>query len=91
MFFQGSRYQSVETAETEDNSGRTVRYKRIRFISDRETHSLHTVRQGERLDQIAFDQYQAPEDFWRICDANQALWPPELVSEPGREIFISSS
>lgn len=91
MFFEGSRYRSVDTAETEDASGRTVRYKRIRLIPDRDAPSLHTVREGERLDQIAFQEYQAPEEFWRICDANQALWPPELVREPGRELSIPSS
>jgi nucleoid-associated protein YgaU len=91
MFFKGSRYRSVETARTEDDDGRAVQYKRIRFIPDREIQSVHTVREGERLDQISFEQYQVPEEFWRICDANDALWPPELVRDPGRELSIPSS
>lgn len=91
MFFDGSRYESVDTHETKDRHGRTVRYKRIRFISERETRSVHTVQDGERLDHIAFEHYQDPERFWRICDANRALWPPNLVREPGRDLSIPAS
>ena len=46
------------------------------------------MNQGERLDHIAQRVYQDPEIFWRICDANLALWPPDLVAEPGRIIKV---
>ena len=29
-----------------------------------------------------------PERFWRICDANQAMWPDELTAEAGRMLLI---
>jgi hypothetical protein len=29
--------------------------------------------------------------FWRICDANGAMWSPDLTSEPGRTIVIPPS
>ena len=88
MFFSGSRYESVDTDTTTDEKGRTVRYKRIRFISAPDAQRTHEVSEEERLDHIAFEHYQDAERFWRICDANRALWPPDLVSDPGRTILI---
>jgi hypothetical protein len=29
-----------------------------------------------------------PEQFWRVCDANEAVEPDELI-EPGRRLMIS--
>jgi len=91
MFFRGSRYQNVGEAQLTDGRGRTVRYKKARFIAESRADFLHTVRQNERLDQIAHERYGDPERFWRICDLNRALWPDELVAEPGRQILIPPS
>lgn len=87
MFFKGSRYADVEEHEI-TVGGRTVRYKRIRFIPPTGATVLHTVNQGERLDHIAFACYQNAERFWRICDANKATWPDDLIDEPGRTLLI---
>ena len=35
----------------------------------------------ERLDHIAWQHYRDAERFWRICDANRALWPDDLLEE----------
>ncbi|HZT57821.1 MAG TPA: LysM domain-containing protein, partial [Pyrinomonadaceae bacterium] len=48
----------------------------------------HTVTQGERLDQIAAQYLGDPEQFWRICDANGALRPEELL-ETGRRVRLT--
>lgn len=90
MFFEGSRYRAVETRKIQDDRGRTVRYKAIRFIppEDIEPRRTHRVQDGERLDHLAHRYYDAPDRFWRICDANEALWPPALVEEPGRELEV---
>lgn len=88
MFFKGSRYETVPTATLESASGRTVRYKRVRFIPPTSAPFGVVVNQGDRLDQIAQRMYQDPELFWRICDANRALWPDDLVAEPGRIIRV---
>jgi hypothetical protein len=29
-----------------------------------------------------------PEQFWRICDANNAMYPPDLVAEPGQRLRV---
>ena len=36
---------------------------------------------GERLDLIAWQHFRDPLRFWRICDANLALWPDDLLNE----------
>jgi hypothetical protein len=88
MFFQGSRYENVPEDLYEGPSGRTIRYKRIRFIPHTTANLAHVLRQGERLDHLAFLAFREPDRFWRICDANLAMWPPDLVSRPHVRILI---
>ncbi len=91
MFFKGSRYEKVPEATTTDAQGRTVRYKRIRMLGEPKPLTTHVVQQWERLDHIAYRYYRDPERFWRICDANRAMWPDDLVAEPGSSILIPPS
>ena len=51
----------------------------------------HRVQGGERPDHIAHRYFRDSQRFWRLCDANETLWPDELVSEPGRKIRIPST
>ena len=81
MFFKGSRYEKVPTREIRDASGRLVRYKTTRFIREASTMNGHRVVADERLDHIAWQHYRDSERFWRICDANHGLWPPDLLEE----------
>jgi len=91
MFFKGSRYANVETAATSDRSGHVHLYKKVRFIRDAPAQLAHIVRTEERLDHIAHRYFRDPERFWRICDANRAMWPDELTATPGRTILIPTS
>jgi nucleoid-associated protein YgaU len=88
MFFKGSRYAGVGDLEGVTPDGRTVRYKKVRLVPQVHSHMEHVVAEGERLDQIAHRYYRDPERFWRICDANRALWPDELTAAAGRAILI---
>jgi hypothetical protein len=91
MFFKGSRYEKTPTADLTDANGNVVRYKLTRFIPPTDAEAGHLVDDMERLDHIAYRYYSDPERFWRICDANEALWPPELVAVPNRIIRIPPS
>jgi hypothetical protein len=91
MFFKGSRYEKVATATYTDPSGRQIQYKLVRLIPPTPAEMGHQVAPLERLDQIAYRYYRDPERFWRICDANVALWPPDLVAESGRIISVPPS
>lgn len=88
MFFKGSRYENVATDNITDAGGRVVKFKKVRFIPDTPARAAVVVNQGERLDHIAQRVYQDPEVFWRICDANLALWPRDLVADPGRILKV---
>jgi hypothetical protein len=81
MFFKGSRYEKVADAIITDPAGREVRYKTTRFIADPVAVIGHRVMSNERLDHIAWQHFRDAERFWRICDANRALWPDDLLEE----------
>jgi len=84
LFPPSSRYAGVPVATIERADGTTVAYVRRRLIAPPESYAPlaeHTVTQGERLDIIAARYLGDPELFWRICDANAAIWPQELEIE----------
>jgi hypothetical protein len=96
MFDANSRYAKVEeaTIAVADGGGepRTVRYKRRRFIPQGEGAVVlleHTVRDGDRLDNITARYLGDPTQFWRVCDANGAVRPDELTEVAGRRIKIA--
>jgi nucleoid-associated protein YgaU len=47
----------------------------------------HRVIEGERLDQLAQRYYGDPLKYWLICDANDAVFPEDLMV-PGRVLRI---
>lgn len=87
-----SRYAGLATAQYQQADGKTVVYVTRRFLPQGEELQVvqeHLVTQGERLDQIAAQYLGDPEQYWRICDSNNAMQPEELVSEPGKRIKIT--
>jgi hypothetical protein len=88
MFFRGSRYETVASAELVTADDRTIRYKRVRFIPETAGVLPYRTRAEDRLDHIAFQAYGDAEQFWRICDANLALRPDELTAQPGTRLLL---
>jgi hypothetical protein len=88
VFFAGSRYAGIEELERTDANGRVLRYVAIRLTPDTPAAGALVVEQGDRLDRLAHRAFRDPERFWRICDANHALWPDDLLAEPGRALLI---
>jgi nucleoid-associated protein YgaU len=91
-FSSTSRYYGTETTSLETDKGETVIYLRRRFVPQTDRFSVisqHTVKQGERLDNITNQYLGDPEQFWRICDANGALDPDELTERAGHYIKIT--
>jgi hypothetical protein len=85
MFAKGSRYADLPTAtvetRTSDGQSRSVRYVRRRFLPPLDAHTTlveHRVAAGERLDLLAARYAGDPLQFWRLCDANDAMRPEEL-------------
>ncbi|MFC7737927.1 LysM domain-containing protein [Roseomonas sp. GCM10028921] len=91
-FPPNSRYHGVTVARSERPDGTAVAYLRRRFLPQPDSLALlqeHVVVQGDRLDNIAAAELGDPTQFWRICDANGALRPEELVETPGRRLRVT--
>ena len=93
MFEPTSRYYRVESTSLTTDDGRVIPHKRRRFLPQGETLPLMvevTVNEGERLDLIAGRILGDSEQFWRICDSNNAMHPFDLVAEPGSTLRVST-
>lgn len=87
-----SRYHSTPVATLKTADGREVAYLKRRFVPAPEHFALlqeHVVTEGERLDHIAARYLGDPEQYWRLCDANGAVRPDELLEPVGRRIRIT--
>ena len=91
VFSATSRYYNTEIAELVTPDGKTIVYLRRRRVPQPEelvTLQEHVVHQNERLDNVTADFIGDPEQFWRLCDANNTMRPEEL-EETGRVIRIT--
>jgi hypothetical protein len=91
VFEHTSRYFALETTTLTTPDGRMVVYKRRRFLPQGENIPLLvevTVIQGDRLDLITARTLGDPEQFWRVCDANNAMNPFALTAEPGGTLRV---
>jgi hypothetical protein len=87
MIFKSSRYAAVPIYTVTDRSGRAYRALAIRVIPPTPAAFRHAVSAADRLDLIAFQYYGKADRFWRVCDANSAMQPEELL-HLGRSIFV---
>jgi nucleoid-associated protein YgaU len=90
MFAPTSRYFALESATVTLPDGRTAMYKRRRFAPPAASAALLAevvVTQDDRIDLITARTLGDPEQFWRVCDANDALDPADLVV-PGRTLRV---
>lgn len=93
MFSTTSRYHDIETAQLVTSEGREIVYVRRRFlpIANAIVLATHSVTEGERLDNITARYLGDPEQFWRLCDANNAMHPQELTAKVTRQLVIPLS
>jgi hypothetical protein len=77
-----SRYASTDVTTLTDADGRVTAYLRRRFVPQPERFALlqvHTVAEGERLDNLTAAYLGDPGQFWRVADANRAMRPDDLM------------
>jgi hypothetical protein len=92
MFGPGSRYFGLEIAKRVEPHGKEVTFVRRRLVPQPEKFAPlhdHVVKQGERLDQIAFANLGDAEQFWRLCDANRVMRPEALTETAGRRLIVT--
>lgn len=86
-----SRYAMIPTTLLATATGATIIYLTRRFVPQPERFALlqeHVVTEGDRLDNVTFAYLGDPEQFWRVCDANRAMRPDDLI-ELGRRLRIT--
>jgi nucleoid-associated protein YgaU len=91
MFETTSRYYPLETATVTAADGRLIAYKRRRFLPQGDKMPLLlevTIVQGDRFELITTRTLGDPEQYWRVCDANNAMNPPDLTAEIGRTLRV---
>ncbi len=91
-FPPNSRYNGVPTLNYTTPDGRELPYLTRRFVPPSQNFSPlgeHLVIEGDRLDNLAARYLGDPEQYWKLCDANGALRPDELVEAIGRSLRIT--
>jgi len=92
MFESTSRYSNIEDTSIKTDDGRILVYKKRRFLPNGSEMPLLQeimIATGDRIDTISSRILGDPEQFWRICDANNTMHPLELTGESGRFIRIT--
>jgi len=87
MFPRTSRYFDIEIAKYVTADQREIAYLRHRFLPPSAGATIfaeHRVEEGDRLDNVTAKYLGDPEQFWRVCDVNDAMRPDELTEEIGR-------
>lgn len=86
MFDTKSRYAKLNTYILKDRRGRTVAVVPVPPPPNEATLGTHVLRQGERIDHLAFRYLDNPTGFWRLCELNGAMLTEALTEQ--REITI---
>lgn len=89
MFSKVSRYRNVPQVTALDSKGRTLTATDIRLLPQVTGTFQHTVKSGDRLDQLANQFYSQPLQWWNICDGNPRFLSP--LSVLGQDTLASAS
>ena len=85
LFAANSRYIGVPTSTYVAADGSAIAYVQRRFLpqpGQLAQLQQYSLLQGDRLDVIAAKFLGDPTLFWRICDANGAMRPEDLIFLP---------
>jgi hypothetical protein len=86
MFFEGSRYRRVPDAPFTDGTGLSVTLKATREPVATDTALVYQVKEGDRLDLLAWRFFHDPRKWWLIADANPGTLDPADLLQPGKSI-----
>lgn len=94
MFAPDSRYATLPTATHTAPDGREIVYVTRRFLprtADLSVVAKAAVGEGDRLDQLSARALGDPGRYWAVCDANEAMHPPDLVRQAGTHLLIATT
>jgi len=89
-----SRYTDVGHATMDTGDGTRVMYLRRRMLPDPDSiasvRSVYAMETATRLDLLSALTLGDAFAFWRLCDANGAMNPFEVVAESGGRLRVPS-
>jgi hypothetical protein len=91
-FPRTSRYFNIEIVKYVTADQREIVYLRRRFLPRSVAGAIiaeHSVEEGDRLDNVTAKYLGDPEQFWQLCDVNDAMRPDELTEEIGRRLKVA--
>ena len=85
MFDHTSRYYNIKDARYTTADGRHIVYKCRRILPQGDMIAKLAeikISAAERIDQVNARALGSPEQYWRLCDANNAMNPFDLTAHP---------
>ena len=82
MFFPGSRYAKLTAYSVTLPNGTLVQATRLPTPGLAAVLGYYRRGGGDRLDQISARFLADATQFWRVCDANDAVVPDALANAP---------
>ena len=92
LYPPNSRYYGQPTLTLTRPDGTAVAYLSQRYVPQPDDFSivkLHSVVQGDRIDNLAARYFNDAQLYWRLCDANNAIRPSALTQTVGRQLRIT--
>jgi hypothetical protein len=90
-FDSNSRYANTSTTVYHRSDGESITYLKRRFCPRGETLPLLVevrIEDGDRLDLLAARSLGDALQFWRVADANDMLYPFDVMEEIGRTVRV---
>ena len=91
MFDSQSRYSKLTPETMTAADGTVITYTSRRFLPQGDALPVLqqvTVIAGDRIDLVTSRTLRDPTQFWRICDANDAMDPLDLADVPGAILVV---
>ena len=90
MFAKSSRYYTLPERTWTDPLGREIVYKSFRLVPPprQRSEAFTPVGQSERLDLVAARTVGRAGLYWKLCDANVALDPFDLIEAGEHRLWV---
>lgn len=79
---KNSRYAKLERYQIKDRQGRLVSVVKVPPAPAQSLLGYHALKQGQRIDHLAFQYLKDATAFWRICEINDVMLPEALTEKP---------